>query len=250
MDNFAASVTNRTFQLHPVDTQAAFLNIPYHFFHPNSHGNDEFMPSGKLRDSFYRALVHFPILAGNVGTDKHGQTCINVDRNNLNMPEYVESTSDVHFDTMRESKFHWTSWPNGLTTVGAITRANAEGIIKLLNVHIVRMKDNSGIVIFVNMPHYAGDGTCLFAFVELWGKMCKDPTESGLELAVTFDRDIIAKSLASAEVEKKPLNKEMVRVYTGFNPIADLLAWLSPGIRAWILDKARMGSDVASASFR
>ncbi|KAJ1663102.1 hypothetical protein EV178_005277, partial [Coemansia sp. RSA 1646] len=166
------------------------------------------------------------------------------------MPEYVESTSDIHFDFLRASKFHWPSWPKDLSTAGAITRANADGIIKLLNVHIVRMKNNSGVGIFVNMPHYVVDGTGLFTFVELWSKMCRAPTETLEDISAKFERGIIAQGLAAANVVGKPLDKAMVRVYTGFNPIADLLAWLSPRTRAWILDKCRISSGVSSATFR
>ncbi|KAJ2552222.1 hypothetical protein EV175_003401 [Coemansia sp. RSA 1933] len=252
MDRFIKSVTDQTFKLHPVDTQAAFLNIPYHFFYPNTDGTtNTFMPSATLKDGFYLALAHFPILAGHLETDSRGQTCINIDSSKLNIPEYAESTSNVHFDSLRKSRFHWSSWPQGLSTAGAFTKANADGVIKLLSVHVVRLKDNSGVVIFANMPHYAVDGTGLFAFMELWGRMCADPTYAVEATSFEFDRAIIAQSIASAGVACKPLDPEMVRVYTGFNPIADLLAWLSPKTRAWVLAKGQASStDVSSAKFR
>ncbi|KAJ2779194.1 hypothetical protein GGI15_003956, partial [Coemansia interrupta] len=165
-----------------------------------------------------------------------------------------ESTSSIHIDKLRESNYHHSSWPAGLSTAGAITKAGADGRIKLLNVHVVRMGDNSGVIIFVNIPHYVVDGTGFFSFVELWGTLCRAERMQDKEMAETeiarnycFDRGIIARHLPD---DRKSLDADTLDVYTGFNPIADWLAWLSPNTRSQLLDRAKLSSDIVSHTFR
>ncbi|KAJ2802238.1 hypothetical protein H4R20_003356 [Coemansia guatemalensis] len=254
MEEFIATVENQEIPLHPLDTQAAFLNVPYHFFFANDSGKADFMPNDALRTAFYTALRRYPILAGFLRSEGQGQTTVVVNRKELNMPEYLESTSIISFDALRVAKFHHSSWPEGLSTTSAITTAGKDGHIKLLNVHVVRMKDNSGVIIFVNMPHYVVDGTGFFSFVELWGKYCKAQRQDDQELmqqadetTFCFDRSLISRSLPK---ERKPLDAQTLNVYTGFSPIADWLAWLSPTTRGKILSKAKFSADVVSHTFR
>ncbi|KAI9480205.1 hypothetical protein LPJ78_001220 [Coemansia sp. RSA 989] len=254
MDEFIATVESHEVPLHPLDTQAAFLNVPYHFFYPNESRSDGFMPSDVLRRTFYQALKRYPILAGYLRSEGTGKTTVVVDKNDLNMPEYLESTSDVPFSQMQEAKFHNSSWPAGLSTAGAITTAGKDGRIKLANIHVVRMKDNSGVVIFVNIPHYVVDGTGFFSFVELWGTICRAERTADVELKqraakqeFCFDRGLISRSLPAT---RKPLDSQTVNVYTGFSPLADWLAWLSPTTRGRVLEKAKFSSNVVSHTFR
>ncbi|KAJ2784035.1 hypothetical protein H4R18_001348 [Coemansia javaensis] len=254
MDEFVASVENQEFPLHALDTQAAFMNVPYHFFYANSDEAGDFMPSDALRTSFYRALQRYPILAGNLRCEGQGRTTVVVERDNLNMPEYAESESAMAFGEMREAKFHHSSWPKGLSTVGAITKAGGDGRIKLLSVHVVRMRDNSGLVLFVSCPHYVVDGTGFFSFVELWGTLCRAHRADDAQLAAAamreplcFDRAVINRSLPA---QRKPLDPDTLRVYTGFSPVADWLAWLSPTTRGALLDRARFSANVESHTFR
>ncbi|KAJ2372441.1 hypothetical protein IW150_004112 [Coemansia sp. RSA 2607] len=180
MEFFSSSVESQTILLHPVDTQAAFLNVPYHFFYANSANETDFMPSEAL--------------------------------------------------------------------------PGVDGRIKLLNVHVVRMSDNSGVIIFVNIPHYVVDGTGFFSFVELWGTLCRAERMQDSELAKTaiarnycFDRGIIARHLPD---DRKPLDTDTLDVYTGFNPVADWLAWLSPNTRSQLLDRAKFSANIVSHTFR
>ncbi|KAJ2403304.1 hypothetical protein GGI23_000009 [Coemansia sp. RSA 2559] len=244
MEEFVNSVENQSFPLHPVDTQSAFLNIPNQFFFPNRTGSKDFMPSDVLKAGFYKALSHFPILVGHLQPDKAGTTHVVVDRNNLNMPEYLESRSTaVSFETMRKRNFHWSAWPDGVATVGGIATANSAGVIKLLNVHVVRLDD--GIILFINIPHYVVDGVGYFAFAALWGEMCRTGGTAARQYC--FDRSVIAQNLPE---ERTPLNKETISIFKGFNPVADWLAWLSPETRGWVLSKAQFTAGVSSSTFR
>ncbi|KAJ1643004.1 hypothetical protein J3B02_002244 [Coemansia erecta] len=255
MDEFVSTVENQVFALHPLDTQGAFLNVPYHFFFGNASNAANFMPFDVIRTSFYKALKQFPILCGYLRSEGNGQTSVVVDRSDLNMPEYKESSANtVHISALQECNYHHSSWPAGLSTTGAITRAGSDGRIKLINVHVVRLKENSGVIIFVNIPHYVVDGTGFFSFVELWGTLCRAARTEDHELAektsaqkFCFDRAIIAEHLPE---DRKPLDSTTMKIYTRFNPLADWLAWLSPGTRAKLLDGAKFSSDVVAHTFR
>ncbi|KAJ2365264.1 hypothetical protein H4S01_003346 [Coemansia sp. RSA 2610] len=255
MDEFISTVKNQEIPLHPLDTQAAFMNVPYHFFYANDAGTAaSYMPSETMRMAFYQALQKFPLLAGHLRSDGTGKTTVVVDRAQLNMPEYLESTSDVDFATLREAKFHHSAWPRGLSTTKAITTAGASGHIKLLNVHVVRLHANSGVVVFVNVPHYVVDGAGFFTFVELWGTLCRatrtnDPAlrQEAVARPLCFDRGLIGRSLPD---KRTPLDTETVRVYTESSLIADWLAWLSPVMRGRVLSRAKFSSNVVSHTFR
>ncbi|KAJ1892347.1 hypothetical protein LPJ81_005576, partial [Coemansia sp. IMI 209127] len=244
MEEFVNSVENQSFSLHPVDTQSAFLNIPNLMFFPNRTGSEDFMASDVLKAGFYKALSHFPILVGHLQPDGVGGMNVVVDRNNLNMPEYLESNSStVSFETMRKHNFHWSAWPEGVATVGGIATANSAGVIKLLNVHVVRV--NGGLILFINIPHYVVDGVGYFEFAALWGEMCR--TGGTTDRRYCFDRSVIAQNIPE---ERTPLNEETIAVYAGFNPVADWLAWLAPETRGWLLSKAQFTAGVSSSTFR
>ncbi|KAJ2042036.1 hypothetical protein H4S04_007512, partial [Coemansia sp. S16] len=104
----------------------------------NDTDDSNFMPSQLLRDSFIVTLLDFSILVGHLEMDGSGHARIVVDRDNLNIPEYLESQSDVHFQALQASKFSWDALPRGVATTGSVTRAGADGTIKLANIHVVR----------------------------------------------------------------------------------------------------------------
>ncbi|KAJ2529193.1 hypothetical protein EV175_007387, partial [Coemansia sp. RSA 1933] len=161
------------------------------------------------------------------------------------MPEYVESTSAMQFEEMRKSNFHWSAWPPGVAIVDGITKANAQGVIKLLNVHVVRMR--GGVILFINIPHYVVDGVGFFAFASLWGELFRTGGVSS-QKRYCFDRSIIAQNIPDT---RTPLNSETAAIYEGrFNPVANLLAWLSPVTRGWVLSKLQFTAGVSSRTFR
>ncbi|KAJ2255556.1 hypothetical protein GGI13_001558 [Coemansia sp. RSA 455] len=118
-------------------------------------------------------LLDFPILVGHLEMDGSGHARIVVDRDNLNLPEYLESQSDVHFQDLHASKFSWDALPRGVATTGSVTRASADGTIKLANIHVVRLQDNSGLVLFINTTHAVFDGIGYCTFVNRWAEIAK-----------------------------------------------------------------------------
>ncbi|KAJ2887201.1 hypothetical protein IWW38_005168, partial [Coemansia aciculifera] len=125
----------------------------------------DFMPTEPLRESFYLALLDFPPFVGHFDVDSSGCGRIVVNKDNLNLPDYRESQSSVHFDDLQAAKFSWDALPAGAATVGAITTANSDSIIKPINIHIVRLHDNSGLVLFFNITHFLVDGVSYCEFL-------------------------------------------------------------------------------------
>ncbi|KAJ2288408.1 hypothetical protein IWW55_006512, partial [Coemansia sp. RSA 2706] len=114
---------------------AAFTNIPYIYYFKNTNGNSDadFMPSDRLRASFLKTLEDFSILAGHVRTDVDGRAWIDVNADELNMPEYLESHSMVHFRDLEDAGYDWNAFPGKIATTNAFPIRGTDGVIKLAN---------------------------------------------------------------------------------------------------------------------
>ncbi|KAJ2156442.1 hypothetical protein GGH15_005556, partial [Coemansia sp. RSA 562] len=150
MEAFMSTIKAQQFALNAWDMAASFTNIPYiyYFKNPNSGSADDFMPSSRLRASFLKVIEEFPILVGYITVGKDGRYVIDVNPHNLNMPEYLESQSTAHFRDLEKAKFSWNALPQNVATVGAFPAVGVSGIIKLVNVNIIRLAENSGLVLF------------------------------------------------------------------------------------------------------
>ncbi|KAJ2801390.1 hypothetical protein H4R20_003688, partial [Coemansia guatemalensis] len=195
-----------------------------------------FMPSGLLRAAFLRTLQDFPILAGRIIIDGDGRGSIVVDKSNLNMPEYVETRGCVHYRFLEAANFNWEAVPHKVPTVGVIPSRGADGCIKMVNVHALRLRSNSGLVLFVNMPHCVVDGVGYSAFVNRWAEVCRwlqDGAASDLpHRTYTFDRAVVDRAMPE---NMSPLNVPMRRAYTYKSYLGRFLAWLSPETRGDLL---------------
>ncbi|KAJ2489845.1 hypothetical protein IWW37_003613 [Coemansia sp. RSA 2050] len=251
MEYFTSNVKSLTIELAVLDTLSSFSNIPFIYHFENTAAADKrdlFMPGDALRFSFYKALLEFPVLAGHLHMDSVGKGSIVVDRNNLNLPEYRESTCDVHFDELKAANYHWDLFPKNLVSVCVVTTAGADGVIKLANIHCARLRDNSGMLIFANMSHYVVDGVGFCAFMDRWAKYCcqvsdeyAGPTVEHREFL--FDRSIVHKALSSSRRPTHPVTSHMF-----FVPrlAASVLAWISPALRGRIMSAiASMGKPEA-----
>ncbi|KAJ2740763.1 hypothetical protein GGI20_005629, partial [Coemansia sp. BCRC 34301] len=116
MEYFTANVEPQTIELAVLDTLSSFSNIPfiYHFENTAPDNRDAFMPTDVLRVAFYKTLLEFPILAGHLHMSSDGRASVVVERNNLNLPEYRESTCDIHFDQLKAASYNWDLFPKGL----------------------------------------------------------------------------------------------------------------------------------------
>ncbi|KAJ2122541.1 hypothetical protein IW147_003308 [Coemansia sp. RSA 720] len=106
MDELASTIKAQQIALNSWDMSASFTNIPYiyYFKNPNNDPADNFMPLDKMRASFLKVLEEFPILVGHITVGKDGRYVVDVDPHNLNMPEYLESQSTVHFRDLEKAR--------------------------------------------------------------------------------------------------------------------------------------------------
>ncbi|KAJ2878055.1 hypothetical protein H4R27_005968, partial [Coemansia aciculifera] len=118
-------------------------------------------------------LLDFPTLVGHLEMNGSGHARVVVDKNNLNLPEYLESQSSVHFRDLQASKFSWDALSRGVATTVSVTTANPDGTITLANVHVVRLQDNSGLALFINTTHAVFDGIGYCTFVNRWAEISK-----------------------------------------------------------------------------
>ncbi|KAI8318028.1 transferase family protein [Martensiomyces pterosporus] len=237
MEQFVNTVKSQVIPLSSVDMLSGMFNIPYAFFYQNTNAVDDFMPSEQLKTAFYLALQMFPILAGHLRQTGGGRFSMVVDKDNLNMPEYLESTSDVHYNDIKSAGFDRRAWPNGVATVGSVIAPDANGIIKTANVHIVRLKDYSGLILFLNIIHCVVDGFAYFAFLNHWAAVCKTMRSGAVEVPkppveFTFDRSIIEQNLPT---ERKQLDATTSSIFARPSLFSKWLAWLSPEMRGSML---------------
>ncbi|KAI8317997.1 hypothetical protein GQ54DRAFT_300942 [Martensiomyces pterosporus] len=250
MEQFISTVKSQVIPLSSVDMISGMINTPYASFYQNPGSVDDFMPSEQLKSAFYLALQTFPILAGHLRQTGDARFSIVVDKDNLNMPEYLESTSDIHYKDIKSAGFDRRAWPSGVATVGAMMAPNAKGIIKTANIHIVRLKDNSGLILFLNIIHCVADGFAYFAFLNHWAAVCKAIRSGTVEtpkpmVEFTFDRSIIEQSLPT---ERKQLDATTNDIFTQSSLISQWLAWMSPetrgGMAAFLLSLGNIETHV------
>ncbi|KAJ1937038.1 hypothetical protein FBU59_004870, partial [Linderina macrospora] len=175
-----------------------------------------------------------------------------VDQHDLNMPDYCESTADdIHFKDIETTNYNPEFWPKGLVPCGPISvRDERSGRIKLLQVHIVRFKDNSGLALVANIAHAIGDGICYGALGETWANEMRalEAGQPAAEIPLLFDRSIVQKSLPT---ERAPLDNTTLALYTQPNPEAEAFARLPPHERhALILGKIGQDTKRQHSLFR
>ncbi|KAI8318996.1 hypothetical protein GQ54DRAFT_266084 [Martensiomyces pterosporus] len=237
MEKFTSTVKSQVISLSPVDMLSGAVNTPYAIFYQNTDAVDDFMPSEQLKTAFYLALQTFPILAGHLRQSGDGRFSMVVDKDNLNMPEYLESTSDIHYKDIKSAGFDKKVWPGGVVTAGAIMAPDANGIIRAANVHIVRLKDNSGLILFLSIIHCVVDAFGYFAFLNHWAAVCKAMRNGAVEVPrplveFTFDRFIVEQNLPT---ERKQLDPTTSSIFAQPSILSKWLAWISPVTRGRIL---------------
>ncbi|KAI8318828.1 hypothetical protein GQ54DRAFT_320892 [Martensiomyces pterosporus] len=237
MEQFISTVKSQVIPLSTIDMLSGMLNTPYVIFYQNTDAVDDFMPSEQLKTAFYLALQEFPILSGHLKQTGDGHFSIVVDKDNLNMPEYLESTSDTHYKDIKSAGFDKRAWPGGVVTTGSIMAPDANGIIKIANIHIVRLKGNSGLIMFLSIIHCVVDGFAYFAFLNHWAAVCKAMRSGDAEVSkpvveFNFDRSIVEQSLPT---KRKQLDATMSSVFAQPSLLSRWLAWISPETRGSML---------------
>ncbi|KAJ1844068.1 hypothetical protein LPJ70_003117 [Coemansia sp. RSA 2708] len=259
MEEFRRAIKPGRFALNGWDMSAAFTNIPYIYYFKNTNSSlaVDFMPSSKLRASFLKTLEEFPILVGHVKTDADGHTWVDVNARRPNMPEYLESHSTVHFCDLESAGYDWNAFPGKIATVGAFPSQGPSGTIKLANVSIIRLRENSGLILFVSASHYVVDGVGYCAFINRWAEICRwmqngATDEMPPDRQYTFDRLAIDRCLPASRV---PMSRAMTNVYDTPSYLGHFLAWISPKTRGditntagWLMNAVGHVFHISSAS--
>ncbi|KAJ2851111.1 hypothetical protein IWW36_001362 [Coemansia brasiliensis] len=239
MEEYIKNIESQTIPLSVIDTQGSFSNIPFVFMYENKDGSSDFMPSHLLRDSFFRTMGQLPIFAGRIVTRGIGNVSIVVDANNINMPDYKEDSSNVPFSQLKAAGYKWSSWPEGVATAGPMTKADKNGEIKLINVHVIRLLNNSGVMIYLSIPHYVLDGESHMEVMRRWCQvyqlMASDQFSAIDDLPqYTFDRAVLQQNLPD---ERQPVDEITHKTFTEYSYLSEWFAWISPEWRGYILSK-------------
>ncbi|KAI9375155.1 transferase family protein [Aspergillus egyptiacus] len=163
------NISNHVYDLSPLDIIPSHLFISNVFFYENTSPSPSpgpFMQSALLQASFYHALQNFPILLGHVR--RHGRNAMQivVDRDNVNLPLYQEQTHPhLHFRHLKDHGFHRDMWPKDANVRDP--RASAKG--ELVQVHVHRLAEDSGVVMVVRIAHCAVDAKGFVDFMQSWG---------------------------------------------------------------------------------
>ncbi|KAJ2903289.1 hypothetical protein GGI21_004448 [Coemansia aciculifera] len=251
MDKLLAGIQSQTVDLSTLDMITSLSNISFDFYYGNDLSDPDFMPTEKLRESFYLALLDFPPFIGYWKVDGSGRGRVVVDKDNLNLPDYRESQSSVHFDDLQAAKFSWDSPLAGAATVGGVTTANLDGIIKPVNVHVVKLRDNSGLVLFVSIAHYLVDGVGYCEFLNRWADICKrlcngEMPEDVPLLHVNHSRSTLFEHLPD---NRRALDDPTYEMFTARGLFTRWLAWLSPKTRGKVVNATRPVRNIESHIF-
>ncbi|KAJ2815285.1 hypothetical protein FBU31_006981, partial [Coemansia sp. 'formosensis'] len=215
MDKLLRGIQPQTIELCTLDLISSLINMQFYFYYGNDATDSEFMPTELLRESFYMTLLDFPALVGRLEVDGSQRAKIVVDKDNLNLPEFLVSQSSVHFRDLQASKFSWDALPDGVATVGPVTTANSNGEIKAANAHAVRLRDNSGVILFISAAHYVFDGTGYGEFINRWAELCRwmcsdDATSKPPAYYCSYERSALFDSLPEGRKALDELTLEMI----------------------------------------
>ncbi|KAJ1958597.1 hypothetical protein EC988_000212 [Linderina pennispora] len=242
MEEFRQTVESRVVSLSALDSYASVINTQVILFYKNESVTPDFMPAHQLEEGFYKTLKQFPTLAGYLRQKPDNGLEIVIDKDDLNLPEYRESTSDIRFDSLDVAKFNPSVWPEGLMSAGVVpVPSGSSDRIKLANVHIVRLKDNSGVAMFISVIHAIGDGTGFYVFVNRWAEetRCLHSGEAVSVANYCMDRSAIQANLPDT---RKPLNAATKLTFTEPFRMAEWMAWLSLNTRNKLMDRVITGA--------
>ncbi|KAJ2849350.1 hypothetical protein IWW36_002687 [Coemansia brasiliensis] len=195
------------------------------------------MSAKLLENSFYGALADFPLLAGYLHEVRTGWLQVVVDKFNLNMPEFKETQSAIHFDTLESARFSPKALPSYMATTTAFAVGNSVAAVKLAKVHVMRLKGNSGVVIFASLAHGVVDAVGYSAFINRWAEISKHFAQGGNDQnvplkTVNSHRYLIYRDLSPMLQTSDNLLKDVYLPSTLFSRI---IAWIAPEKRARLL---------------
>ncbi|KAJ2546000.1 hypothetical protein EV175_005759 [Coemansia sp. RSA 1933] len=113
-----------------------------------------------MERSFYKTLEEFPILTGRLKVDLNNRLCVDIDKDDLNMPAYTDTCCDLEYPNQRYSGFNIHKLPIDLSNEYGVPVPSGlfSGDITPAHFCIIRFKDNSGVLVYAHIAHYITDG--------------------------------------------------------------------------------------------
>ncbi|KAJ2515905.1 hypothetical protein H4217_004908 [Coemansia sp. RSA 1939] len=227
----------------------------YWYKNDNPNLSDGFMPPKLLHDAFYRALQDFPILAGHMKTDNYSRMYVDVNKDDLNMPVYTDTTCDMDYSDIEKIGFNLTKVPIDLYgTYGVpVPSRLSNGKIKPANIRILRFKNNSGVLVYSSILHCATDGYGYVHFMNRWAEVARwmqqqqqqsNDVDNKMQLTeheYIHDR-AIPNSLRSNKTTALSAS-EVNSILNDSNIISRWIARLSPEKRGWLIKKCEKEND-------
>ncbi|KAJ2558402.1 hypothetical protein EV175_000806 [Coemansia sp. RSA 1933] len=237
MDSFISSLKPQALNLNGYDDCSSILNIPFFFWY------DKVVPPDVLKDSFYKTLEEFPILAGRIKTGNDARSYVKIDKNRLNLPEYTDSPCNVHFQRLKDADFDITLLPVDYSS--ACKSPAPPGIfgncLRLAEFHVLRMEENSGMCIFASISHNVFDGKAYSVFMKRWAEISKSILEAQNQQDIC-DVNVPAKqfqhdrSVLDADTPRgsDALEPEICAMFNNPSAFSRWVAWFSPELRGRI----------------
>ncbi|KAJ2087033.1 hypothetical protein IW138_005252 [Coemansia sp. RSA 986] len=244
MDQFINSIKPQKVYLDSADKAMAIANIAFYYWYENAkrEPRETFMPAKALEQAFYTTLCDFSHLAGVLKTDSNSRIFVQVEADNLNMPIYTDTSCDIDFDTIRKSGFD-TKLLNSTFDHARDVPAPASffrSTIKLAEAHVIRLKNNSGICLFVSVVHCLVDGQGYTTFVKRWAEisrwiLSRNATTNGSfpEKHYIHDRSFYSEfwDIGTNRIDQSTRNA----IDKGGNALTRWIAWLSPETRGKLI---------------
>ncbi|KAJ2557710.1 hypothetical protein EV175_001179 [Coemansia sp. RSA 1933] len=264
MDSFTSTVSSQTLQLDGIDASSSFINIPFCYWYENSdrecNGNnngsrDSFMPSGIMERAFYKALREFPVICGHLKADTNSRMYVDIDKDNLNMPVYVDTCCDVEYSAIKESGFNIGQLPVDLRAAHEVPAPPGlfGGQIKLGHFYIVRFKGNSGVLVCASIAHVLVDGSGFTKFINLWAETSRwmqQHQDDANKVPLSKCRYIHDRSIHASyrSDQTTALDASILDILLTSNAFSRWLSWISPESRARIF-KALSGVTTSTCCY-
>ncbi|KAJ1957634.1 hypothetical protein EC988_000733, partial [Linderina pennispora] len=120
----------------------------------------------------------------------------------------------ITYEELKAQKFAWSAWPKNTVTAEFLAERDAHGRVKMVHINIVRLADNSGLILFANVHHYAIDAKGSFEFLNQWARNCAQMQGATTEFQATpviFDRKVIMESLPEVRRQGSPTTRAIFR---------------------------------------
>ncbi|PIA14838.1 hypothetical protein COEREDRAFT_82448 [Coemansia reversa NRRL 1564] len=246
------SVKSESVELNSLDMSVSMATMPVFYHYRNIDGSADFMSSDSLRSSFVAALQEYPLMLGRLCQKEIGHCYIDVDNNNLNIPEYKEVQSNIHFGELQSAHFDPEPLQPGPDKASVfLTGSLLTGAIKLLKVCINRFRDNSGVTIFISVAHALVDFHGLILFMNRWAEIHRY-LQDGASLEhitkgpTSHNRGILTELISPPEY---PPAHMLQKMYVDGGWLSKWLAWLSPTWRGSLLSLSNVFAGTISCCF-